>query len=102
MGIVGYYGICLGHRLFCIVERNHTSTKGNHCFHLDIIREMFQFVYFCALFPYALIFVLLLRGLTLPGAMTGISFYLTPNITKLGEATVWKDAGTQVTSIIYC
>ncbi|KAI6238022.1 Sodium-and chloride-dependent creatine transporter 1 [Aphelenchoides fujianensis] len=47
-------------------------------------------------FPYALIIVLLLRGLTLPGAMTGISFYLTPNITKLSEATVWKDAGTQV------
>ncbi|KAI6196412.1 Sodium-and chloride-dependent creatine transporter 1 [Aphelenchoides besseyi] len=54
------------------------------------------FVYFCALFPYALVIVLLIRGLTLPGAMTGISFYLTPNITKLSEATVWKDAGTQV------
>jgi len=60
------------------------------------ITQARKFVYFCALFPYLLIFVLLLRGLTLPGAMTGISFYLTPNITKLSEATVWKDAGTQV------
>uniref|UniRef100_A0A914C425 Transporter n=1 Tax=Acrobeloides nanus TaxID=290746 RepID=A0A914C425_9BILA len=55
-----------------------------------------KFVYFCALFPYFLIFVLLARGLTLPGAATGISFYLTPNMTKLLETTVWKDAGTQV------
>ncbi|CAJ0564667.1 unnamed protein product, partial [Mesorhabditis spiculigera] len=55
-----------------------------------------KFVYFCALFPYVLIVVLLLRGLTLPGAAKGISYYLTPNATKLMEATVWKDAGTQV------
>ncbi|KAI6184597.1 Sodium-and chloride-dependent creatine transporter 1 [Aphelenchoides bicaudatus] len=60
------------------------------------ITQARKFVYFCAIFPYGLIVVLLLRGLTLPGAMTGISFYLTPNITKLSEATVWKDAGTQV------
>ncbi|GMT15082.1 hypothetical protein PFISCL1PPCAC_6379, partial [Pristionchus fissidentatus] len=55
-----------------------------------------KFVYFCALFPYFLIFVLLIRGLTLDGASTGISFYLTPNMTKLADTTVWKDAGTQV------
>uniref|UniRef100_A0A914H3V8 Transporter n=1 Tax=Globodera rostochiensis TaxID=31243 RepID=A0A914H3V8_GLORO len=55
-----------------------------------------KFVYFCALFPYFLIAVLLLRGLTLPGALHGIAFYLTPNIAKLTEVTVWKDAGTQV------
>lgn len=61
-----------------------------------IILICLKFVYFCALFPYFLLFVLLLRGLTLPGAMTGISFYLTPNLTKLADTTVWKDAGTQV------
>ncbi|KAH7727103.1 SNF-3 protein [Aphelenchoides avenae] len=60
------------------------------------ITQARKFVYFCALFPYFLLFVLLIRGLTLPGAMTGISFYLTPNMTKLMETTVWKDAGTQV------
>ncbi|KAI1713828.1 sodium:neurotransmitter symporter family domain-containing protein [Ditylenchus destructor] len=60
------------------------------------ITQARKFVYFCALFPYCLLFVLLIRGLTLPGAWTGISFYLTPNITKLAEPTVWKDAGTQV------
>ncbi|KAF7633084.1 hypothetical protein Mgra_00007513 [Meloidogyne graminicola] len=60
------------------------------------ITQARKFVYFCAIFPYILIAVLLVRGLTLPGAMTGVSFYLTPNITKLTEITVWKDAGTQV------
>ncbi|VDM24573.1 unnamed protein product [Toxocara canis] len=60
------------------------------------ITQARKFVYFCALFPYFLLVVLLVRGLTLPGAVTGISFYLTPNMTKLSETTVWKDAGTQV------
>lgn len=64
--------------------------------HLAFTNFNLQFVYFCALFPYFLIGVLLIRGLTLPGAMTGISFYLTPNITKLADTTVWRDAGTQV------
>lgn len=55
-----------------------------------------QFVYICALSPYVILLVLLVRGLTLPGASTGIGFFLTPNMTKLSEITVWKDAGTQV------
>ncbi|KAE9554274.1 hypothetical protein FO519_002508 [Halicephalobus sp. NKZ332] len=60
------------------------------------ITQARKFVYFCAIFPYFLIVVLLVRGLTLPGAMTGISYYLTPDMSKLTQATVWKDAGTQV------
>ncbi|CAL2034844.1 unnamed protein product [Caenorhabditis brenneri] len=60
------------------------------------ITQARKFVYFCALFPYVLIFVLLVRGLTLEGAADGIYFYLKPNTTRLLDTAVWKDAGTQV------
>ncbi|BFZ08268.1 hypothetical protein BsWGS_11307 [Bradybaena similaris] len=53
-------------------------------------------VYVTALFPYMLLIVLLIRGLTLPGAVDGIRFYLTPQIHKLAESTVWVDAVSQV------
>lgn len=45
-------------------------------------------MYFTALFPYVLLFILLLRGLTLDGAGAGIAYYLKPNITSLFVAKV--------------
>nr|XP_044611346.1 sodium- and chloride-dependent taurine transporter-like [Equus asinus] len=55
-----------------------------------------QVVYFTATFPFAMLLVLLIRGLTLPGAGAGIKFYLYPDISRLEDPQVWIDAGTQI------
>ncbi|XP_068162475.1 sodium- and chloride-dependent GABA transporter 2-like [Antennarius striatus] len=53
-------------------------------------------VYFTATFPYVMLVVLLIRGLTLPGALIGIQFYLYPDLGRLADPQVWMDAGTQI------
>ena len=46
--------------------------------------------------PTILLIILTIRGLTLPGAMEGISYFLTPNFDRLGDVNVWIAAYAQV------
>ena len=55
----------------------------------------FQIVYFTAIFPYFILTAFLINGLTLPGAMKGIEFYIKPNWTQLTNAKVWVNAAVQ-------
>ena len=46
--------------------------------------------------PTILLIILTIRGLTLPGAIEGVSYYLTPDFSKLLNVNVWLSAYAQV------
>ncbi|XP_073171761.1 sodium-dependent serotonin transporter isoform X2 [Lepidochelys kempii] len=53
-------------------------------------------VWVTATFPYIILFILLVRGATLPGAWRGVVFYLKPDWQKLLATEVWVDAAAQI------
>ncbi|XP_042661616.1 sodium-dependent serotonin transporter-like isoform X2 [Tyto alba] len=55
-----------------------------------------QVVWVTATLPYVVLLVLLVRGVTLPGAWRGVVFYLCPDWGKLLSTAVWVDAAAQI------
>ncbi|KAM6946140.1 sodium- and chloride-dependent GABA transporter 2-like [Aplochiton taeniatus] len=61
------------------------------------VKSTGKVVYFTATFPYVMLLVLLIRGLTLPGALQGVVFYLYPEPSRLSDPQVWMEASAQIT-----
>ncbi|XP_034407781.1 sodium- and chloride-dependent GABA transporter 3-like [Cyclopterus lumpus] len=60
------------------------------------VRFTGKVVYFTAVFPYVMLAILLVRGLTLPGAWQGVVYYLYPDPSRLADFQVWMEACAQV------
>ncbi|XP_055906868.1 sodium-dependent nutrient amino acid transporter 1-like [Eupeodes corollae] len=59
------------------------------------VRSSGKASYFLAIFPYVVLVILLIKALTLPGAFTGVLYFLTPQWNKLLSPQVWYAAVTQ-------
>ncbi|XP_034450194.1 sodium- and chloride-dependent GABA transporter 2-like [Hippoglossus hippoglossus] len=60
------------------------------------VRSTGKVVYVTAVFPYVMLAILLVRGLTLPGAWQGVVYYLYPEPSRLADLQVWMEACAQV------
>ncbi|XP_022079557.1 sodium- and chloride-dependent glycine transporter 1-like [Acanthaster planci] len=60
------------------------------------IKTSGKVVYVTSIFPYVVLTCLLIRGITLEGAIDGIIYYIKPDIEKLKQAKVWQDAAVQI------
>ncbi|CAD7011525.1 sodium-dependent neutral amino acid transporter B(0)AT3 isoform X1 [Ceratitis capitata] len=60
------------------------------------IQSSGKVVYFTSLFPYIVLTIFFIRGITLRGASAGLIHMYTPKVEKLADPTVWLDAATQV------
>uniref|UniRef100_A0A4W3K5X4 Transporter n=1 Tax=Callorhinchus milii TaxID=7868 RepID=A0A4W3K5X4_CALMI len=60
------------------------------------VRTSGKVVWITATMPYVVLTILLLRGVTLPGAIDGIKAYLSVDFLQLSKPSVWIDAATQI------
>ncbi|KAM9391731.1 sodium-dependent neutral amino acid transporter B(0)AT2 [Pholidichthys leucotaenia] len=60
------------------------------------IKSSAKVMYFSSVFPYVVLFIFLIRGLLLDGAMEGITYMFYPRLEIWGSLQVWRQAATQV------
>lgn len=60
------------------------------------VKSVGKVVYITATFPFIILSILLIRGITLPGAIEGIKYYITPQWDQLSNINIWADASIQI------
>ncbi|XP_042909495.1 sodium-dependent dopamine transporter-like [Parasteatoda tepidariorum] len=60
------------------------------------VKSSGKVVWVTATAPYVILTILLFRGAFLPGAASGVQYYINPDISKLFNSQVWVDAAVQV------
>ncbi|HID92521.1 MAG TPA: sodium-dependent transporter [bacterium (Candidatus Stahlbacteria)] len=60
------------------------------------VRAVGKVVMFTVTIPWAILVIMVIRGLTLPGALSGLRFYLTPDFSALLKPRVWLAAYGQI------
>ena len=60
------------------------------------VKSVGKVVYVTVVFPWIILIILIIRGITLPGAMRGLSFLFTPNFAALKSPEVWINAYSQI------
>ncbi len=76
-------GVVITWILIYFILRNGTESVG-------------KVVWFTVLAPIILLIILIIRSVTLPGALAGINYYLQPDFSKIMNFRVWIDAYSQV------
>lgn len=64
------------------------------------VRWVGKVAYFTALFPYVVLLILLIRGVTLPGAWTGIKYFISPDWGVLFQPAVSGRAFLEIPGFI--
>ncbi|XP_060882233.1 sodium-dependent neutral amino acid transporter B(0)AT2 [Labrus mixtus] len=60
------------------------------------IKSSAKVMYFSSVFPYLVLFIFLVRGMMLDGAIDGITYMFYPKLEIWGSVQVWRQAATQV------
>jgi len=84
-GMVGHLVGCL---IFSWIAVFFCIMKG--------VKSNGKVVYITAIFPYLVLIIMFVRGVSLPGAIHGIKVFFTPDWSRLFKPQIWMDAAAQV------